>query len=270
MNSSAFLQAFFWWRKSFSFIRKNKLMHYILYPLIVAIVLFVYSISWTSDLVDYLMKFLYDWTGQPSENPGEDWIQWAAFIGDSMLRGILWIFSLLIMWKISKYSTLILMSPLLSLLSAKVDGILTGVDAPFSLAQLFKDMVRGIALSIRNLLAELFFVIGLGLLNIFIALFFPILDIALSPISLVLSFLIGCYYSGGAIVDYALENKRFSYKSTLKFLRENKSIAIGFGAIYTVLFRIPFIGIALAIVTCTVGSSMLIHEWDKNGKLNVQ
>lgn len=270
MNSSSFFQALFWWRKSFTFIREHKLLHYFLYPLIVAVVLFAYSISWTSDLVEYMMQFAYQWTGEPMDNPGDDWKQWAGFIGDSVLRGVLWIFSLLLMWKISKYTTLILMSPLLSLLSARVDSLLTGVNSPFSIGQLLKDMIRGIALSVRNLCAELFFIIILGLLNILFALFFPVLDIVFSPLSLILSFLIGSYYSGGAIIDYALENKRFSYRSTLKFLRENKSLAIGFGAIYSLLFRIPFLGIALAIVTCTVGSSMLIHEWEKSGKLNAR
>lgn len=264
MNKHGFATAFAFWRRSFSFVSHHKLSHFYIYPLVFSIILFLFSISLSSDLVNYLMSLVYERTGLPSASSQFNW----ELVADSILRFILWFFSLLLMWKIGKYINLICMSPILSLLSARVQSILSGSDEPFSMAQLLKDMIRGIAISSRNLFLELLFLVVIAFLNVVLAIIFPFADFIFSPLSIVLSFLISCYYTGSAICDYALENKRFSYHQTIDFFSNHKSMAIGFGLIYSLLFKIPFIGFSLAIVSCTVGSTLMLNQGEKSHRIN--
>jgi CysZ protein len=148
----------------------------------------------------------------------------------------------------------------MSLLAVRTEEIITGVSSPFELGQLFKDIIRGVALSLRNLFMELILNAGLFAVNVVVAFLFAPLDIILSPLSFVISMGISAYYSGFSTIDYALENRRYSFNQSIAFMRKNKGLAIGNGLMYTLLYRIPILGVAVCTITSTVSGTMIVCD----------
>lgn len=179
---------------------------------------------------------------------------------NNITLALVWIMGIVVFYKISKYVALAVMSPVMSILSSKTEEIITGKSSPFEINQFLKDILRGIALSARNLFMELFFTGGLFFINIIIGIFAGPLDIIVTPLSALVSFAIGAYYSGFGTLDYALENRRYSFNQSIQFMRRNKGLAIGSGLMYSLLFRIPFLGVSIATVTSTVAGTIIICE----------
>ena len=132
---------------------------------------------------------------------------------------------------------LILLSPLLAYLSERTEAIIVGREYKFRLGQFIKDIIRGVIIASRNFFIELFFVIVLFFLGLV-----PFLNLA-APIIL---FAISAYYYGFSFMDYCNERRRGSLKEGIRFIRKNKFIAIGNGAIFSIFLLIPYIGVVIA------------------------
>ncbi len=147
---------------------------------------------------------------------------------------------------IFKNLVLALASPIMSPLSEKVERYLTGKPAiPFNLSQFTSDLIRGIRISIRLIVRELFFTILLLLLGL-IPLFSPFIAVAI--------FIIQAYYAGAGNMDFALE-RHFRVRESVRFVRQHRLLAIGNGTIYVLLLLTGvgfLVALPLGVVAATV------------------
>lgn len=146
-----------------------------------------------------------------------------------------------------KYILLVLLAPFLSLLSEKVELRIRAkpVEVPFTARRMFSDAVRGLRISVRNIIRELCYVLILmiaGLLG----------PVAL--ISTVLIFLIQSYYAGFGNLDFALE-RHFGVQGSVAFVRAHKGIAIGNGIVYMIMLT-TIIGLFFAPALSTIAGTI--------------
>ena len=206
--------------KGIRFLIKNKLYWFILFPLI----LFagVYWLGLYFEAVEH--------------DIGRDLVANAKNL--ESLRAITWrtiqmIFfdSLnMIFTKFTLYIVVIILSPLLALLSERIENILTGNKYKFSFVQLLHDIKRGIQIAMRNIFWEYFFiVIILGVASFFDSTIKDILIFSL-PIA------IGFYFYGFAFIDYVNERRRLNIQQSVYFVSKHRGLAIAIGSIYSIFF----------------------------------
>lgn len=137
------------------------------------------------------------------------------------------------MGSLFKYATLILLSPFLSFLSEKVEQEELGIETPFSLTQVFNDIIRALRINLLNFLKEMALTLILALLA-----FIPLVGL-LSPF---LILLVQSYFLGYGLLDYNAERWRYSFADTEKWMRKNRGAVITVGLFFYGLFLIPFLG----------------------------
>lgn len=142
---------------------------------------------------------------------------------------------------------MVLLAPFMSALSEKVESQLTGkpTNRPLTLRQISKDLARGLRIAVRNLTRELLTILFLFLLGL-IPLF--------TPFTPILIFIVQSYYIGFGNIDYCLE-RHFGYKESVRFVRKNRSLAIGNGAVF-MLMLFTFIGFFFALPLGTVAATI--------------
>jgi CysZ protein len=150
----------------------------------------------------------------------------------------------------------------MALLSEKTEKILTGNHYSFDAGQFIRDVVRGMVLAFRNLVIEIAIVGALWFLDTYLTLVAAPAGVLLAPILAILSFFISSYFYGFSALDYTNERKRLSIGRSIRFIRDNKGLAVGNGLVFNLLFKVPFIGPTIATVTCTVAATIAIHEKD--------
>ena len=114
----------------------------------------------------------------------------------------------------------------------------------------------------RNFFLELGINTALFIINVAIAFIFPPLDILISPMSAIASFLVSAYFFGFAAIDYTLENRRYTFRQSINFMRSNKGLAIGNGTFYAILFAIPVFGVTLSTILSTVAGTLMVNAKD--------
>lgn len=136
----------------------------------------------------------------------------------------------MIFTKFTLYIVVIILSPLLALLSERIENILTGNKYKFSFIQLAHDIRRGMQIAMRNIFWEYFFiVIILGIASFFNSTIKDILIISL-PVA------IGFYFYGFAFIDYINERRRLNIQQSIYFVSKHKGLAIAIGSIYSIFF----------------------------------
>jgi CysZ protein len=125
-----------------------------------------------------------------------------------------------------RYIILILMAPVLSIVSARVEEIVTGKEMPFEWLQFLKDTSRGIIIASRNSVMGIIYSV-----MIFFMSFIPLVGLA-SP---VLLFLIESYYYGFSMLDYTLERHKMSISQSRQFIKQHKWLAIALGSVFNIL-----------------------------------
>ncbi len=178
--------------------------------LIVLLTAFVLPVA----LLDYLLELLVGWI--PFGNPEK-----YALMGVNVVAGL------------SGFVLLLVLSPLFSLVSEEVTQKLSGKVYRFSITQLIKDIVRGIRITLRNMIYQ-YAIIAL----IYILLYF-LPDLYLfEVIGTGLIILFTAYFYGFSILDYAMENHRMGYKTSVDYVRSHPGMAIGLGSVYYLMIRI--------------------------------
>ena len=142
------------------------------------------------------------------------------------------------------------MAPVMAYLSERVETIITGKKYAFNLQQFISDVIRGIALAIRNLLIE--FII---LFLLFILSNVPIIG-WVSPI---LMLIVECYFFGFAVLDYSNERKRLNIRESTSLIYKHKGLAIGNGMAFYLSMLIPVIGLMIGpsygVVAATIATN---------------
>jgi CysZ protein len=134
---------------------------------------------------------------------------------------------------LSGFVLLMILSPVFSLISEEVFYKISGKKIRFSIRQLIKDVVRGIKMTLRNLIYEMAIIFFLGL----IIYLFPKKE-SIKSIFLIVNLLVTSYFYGFTLLDYAMENRKMGYKESVEFVRNHSGLAIGLGAIYYAMIRI--------------------------------
>ncbi len=142
-----------------------------------------------------------------------------------------------------------IMSPFMSPLSEKIEGIVRGQEAvtrAVSFTRILRETWRGLRINFRNIIKEIVYtliLLVLGLIPIF------------SLFSAGLIFVIQSYYAGFGNLDYTLE-RRYSVKESISFVRDHKGLAVGNGAVFLLLLFIPVLGILVAPPLATAASTL--------------
>jgi len=221
----------------FGFISKHRLYGYFFISGIISLILgaVIFSMSYfLSDDLGALLFKLY---------PFERWSDYVLKILNVTAGGIIVLLGIIIY----KYLLLICVSPFMGPLSAKVESIITGEsnESNFSLKQTSYEIIRGIRLSLRNIVREL----SLTLILIIFGLI-PIFTVFIAP----LIFFVQSYYAGFSNLDYYLE-RRATLKQSIAYVKRNRGMAIGNGAGFMLLLLIPVLGLFLAPVMSTVAAT---------------
>ncbi|MBI2722665.1 MAG: EI24 domain-containing protein [Bacteroidetes bacterium] len=243
---------------------EKDLWPYMFIPLILWVLLWVASIYGLFILAGGLSEWLSHYVNAESIPENGHWLSWARPFLVTKISFLIGIVLKVLFWFLSgtfiKYFLLMLLSPVFALLSESAEEKLSGRKFPFSFIQLIKDVIRGIGISLRNMLLEYFFMFACFLLT----LIFPPLVIITTPFVLFL----GWYYVGFTLLDYNSERHKFKIAESTQFIKQNKGYACGIGFVYSFFLALPFLagsiigmmfGPALAVVGGTI-SFLQIRE----------
>jgi CysZ protein len=216
-----------------------KMWGYVILPgiLSVAIGIGVFGTAWgLSDNIGDLLDNLWRW----------DWGRGAVEKVAQVFGGLLLLFLGLIIFK---QIIMVLLAPFMSILSEKVENQLlgnSGGGTKLSLRQVVSDILRGLRIALRNIARELLltiFLLLIGLVPVF------------SPFTTILIFVVQAYYAGFGNMDFALE-RHFRYRDSVKFVRLNRGVAIGNGAVF-LLMLFTFAGFLFALPLSTVAATIV-------------
>ena len=158
-----------------------------------------------------------------------------------LVENAYWPFMLWFFFASFKYVILILLSPLMSQLSDKVEQLSGGPPAQaYSMKQMIGDMKRAVKLGMRNFVWET--VICLLLIFVPVA-------------STVLIFLVGSFYAGFGYMDYTLERKRLDVDGSIVVMRRHRGLTLGLGIVFQLGMLVPFAGWVLMPTFATLAST---------------
>lgn len=151
-----------------------------------------------------------------------------------------------------KYIIMIVLSPIQSIISSRVESGLNGYETNenISTSSFFKDLLRGIRITFRNLSREIFLTLFLLLLSLI-----PAVAIVTGPLIL----LVQAYYAGFGNMDYYME-RHLNVKDSAAFVSRYKWLAIANGGVFLAFLIIPVIGLILAPTFATIASSLEVHK----------
>lgn len=255
------------------FVFENRMAHFFLYPIVVTILLSIGLIAGISSLVELMKEYVDAHWSFNSVVPADEgfwqmvW-RWIKDFSDMALSKVIeWIVAIGLYYlfhKMMKYIVLVLMSPVMSLISERTEEKLTGREYPFDWGQFFKDIWRGVLIAGRNFAIEMFIVLAVWAVNLVLLVFVPPVGMITTFLGAIFTWIVGAYFYGFATMDYTNERRRLSIKESVAFIRRNRGIAIGNGLVFSAVMAVPIIGAyvgpVFAIIMCTVGAVLTIHN----------
>jgi CysZ protein len=243
------------------FIIKHKLWGYVLLPGIINIVLLLLVIFFGWHLASRITDYAFDYLGL--NNDPEGFLKYLVVGFYYVLKFGLRVIFVLLYIMFYKYIVLMLISPFLAMLSEKTEKIIYGNQYTFNFKQYIKDLIRGNILVLRNVIAEL-----LWLIVFFFFSYIPIIGL-IGPVIL---FIIACYFFGFFMIDYCSERHKMSIRESVHFVRANKGFAMANGIIFYLLLIIPVVGIMIApsysVVAATIGTERIRNKEKLLTKIN--
>lgn len=223
------------------FIRKHKMIKWIIIPgiiytlmFIVAMILFARS---ANDAVTWLSLQLQI----------EPWLQQErspllAFIfvmAGIMLRLVLFLFY----FSLFKYLILIIGSPVFAYLSEKTEAIIDNREYKFNLKKILPDAKRGMQLALRNAGWQTVYMIGLIFLSLI-----PVIG-WITPL---IAIIVECYYYGFSMLDYGLAKNDFTIQKSIFYSGRHKGLSIGNGIVFYMMHVVVIFAPAFAIIASSL------------------
>ena len=128
------------------------------------------------------------------------------------------------------YFVIILLSPVLAVVSEKVEAKLTGNKYPWNFLQLINDVKRAIRLNMRLILVEYTIIIAVIIIGSFLDGAFNFILVYALPM------VIGSYFYGFGFIDYVNERRRLNIAQSIHFVSRHKGLAFALGSIFSVCF----------------------------------
>lgn len=209
----------------YEIISRLKLWKFFAIPMLISLLVFsmilLVSFSFSNAIGSYLASFwIWDF--------GQETIQTISRIFGGLFIVIIGFISF-------KHIIMALSAPFMGPISKIIEDDFNGVVSQNSTSTSKGLLLRGIRISLRNLLREFILTI-------------PILLFGLIPViglfSALLLFLSQAYFAGFGNMDYTLE-RHFSYKKSILFVKNNRGLAIGNGIVFMLFLLIPFVGVIL-------------------------
>lgn len=243
------IQSYF---RAHQFISKHKLWKWILIPGILYMILFTVGIYFFWKSSDSAVSYLSNLMGIDKwlHRQQNSLLSFLFLMGEIMVRLVLVFFY----FSLFKYIFLIIGSPLFAYLSERTEAIIIGKEYTFSWKQLWKDMVRGIRLAIRNSLWQTVYVLSLLILSLV-----PIIG----WITPVIILFVECYYYGFSMLDYSCERHDLSASKSIEFIGKHKGLAIGNGMVFYLMHLLPFVGWALAPAYAVVAATTSLYHHEE-------
>jgi CysZ protein len=225
--------------EAFSIISRQKLWGYVMVPgflsIAYGIVVVLLSQLFSGNITD-LVAARYPWEW------GADLVRrLAGFISTVIIfAGALMAY---------KYVILVLVAPFMSPLSEKVESYLRGgekASVPFSVSRMTRELIRGLRVSLRNIIRELLLTLILLIVGAI-----PVLGLLSAPAI----FAVQSYYAGFGNMDYTME-RHLNVRRSVEFVRDYKGLAVGNGLVFLLLLLIPFLGLFLAPSLATVAGTV--------------
>ena len=240
--------------KAHNFIVKHRLWKWILIPGIIYAILFVLGIYFFWESAAHVIDYFFSKTGLKNwlrkENAG--WLRFIFIFGQIILQLILMLFYF--SW--FKYLFLIIGSPVFAWLSEKTEAIINNKNYPFSLKKFLRDVVRGIGISLRNMLWQTVYTISILILSLI-----PLVGWA-TP---VLAVFVECYYFGFSMLDYTSERKGLSTSQSIDFIGQHRGLAIGNGMIFFLMHTLPVVGWVFAPGYAVIAATLSLQEEGETG-----
>ena len=253
-----FIKGIFSYKEAIVFLLNNKLMYFLLFPILLNFFLsslVFYFLEMGSDyLHDQLLFFINSIFGTVVLKGGV--ISKAISISLWIFSKIFFLFLFLIF---SGYITIIILSPIFTFLSEKIAAIKNGHNYSFKFLQFFKDVFRAGVIALRNIFIQFFLMFLFFLFG-----FVPLIGWAISIFGNVI---VTSYFYGFSFMDFSNERNKLSIKESVNFIRKNGGIAIGIGLIFYCCLLIPlagsFLASLLSIISLTA-ATLSVEEMNIN------
>ena len=207
-------------------ISRYQLMPYLLLSAFIGFLIgavVIYGVYLISDDIGLWLSGIWIW----------DWGK-EAFL--KFAQGLTVVLSLLVFFFTFKYVVFIVMAPLLSLVSQKLEKRMLGTVRDSGM-NLFQEFLRGLRLALRNIVREIL----ITLVLVIAGLIFPFL----SWMTTALIFVVQAYYAGFGNMDFTLE-RYYNTQQSIQYVKTRRGFAIGNGSVFLALLALPLIGILLA------------------------
>ena len=138
-----------------------------------------------------------------------------------------------------KYVILMILSPILSGLSRRVEEAVVGYSISYRKETdetVIKDYARSVQFGLRNWIKEFFFTVAVLLLGLI-----PLMGYIAAPFI----FIIQAMYVGFSTLDFTL-GRYFSINGSIDFIRKNLGFSLGNGIAFMLIIMIPVVGLFFA------------------------
>ena len=240
-----------------SFIRKHNLWRFIIIPGILNTILFYLSFIWFLDGVSGWVSGFFDL--ECSDQEGFlgllcQFVSYSSGVFEFFFKFFLYTAFIGVYLYLYKNLVLFIYSPVLAYLIEIVEEKHKGVNSPFSMEQFIKETVRGLVLALRGLIIE-----GIVVFLLLLMMFVPIINLV-QPL---LMWLVGAYFLGVSMIDYSLERKGYNIRDSINYSKKHKSLAIGVGSVFQLVFIVPFVGWMIAPTYTAVAAYFAVEQLDK-------
>lgn len=205
--------------------------------------LFNHQLYWTFLYPIFLFAFLY-WGGtyfkSIEDQLSQDLIlktQGIVHINEmvwSVLSVALFDALYVVLTQFTLYVMVVLMSPVLSYLSEKIEGKLGESTQNYNLKMLWSDLKRSILIAVRNSVWYYIFLVIVVIILAFVPYQLPPL------VDYAIPYLVGFYFYGFSFMDYVNERRRLNIQQSIHYVSVHKGLAISVGSIYAGAFMSYF------------------------------
>jgi len=239
---------FSYWR-TFRFIESHNLWRLLILPaiinLFIAIVIVVLAIKLSRNIVEGMMSnFRF------AEDDQELHSLYRGFLMVVIRAGVFFFFL-----KVFRYLTLLLLSPIFVMFTARVQTIACGHADHTTALSYLKSCFRGTRIALKN------FVIEVILSTLILSVSFIAAWIA--PIAPLAILFIESYFMGYSFADYRNDHHHLTSRQSHQVINSYPGLIIGNGLCFNLFLLIPVIGILFAPVFALTASGLAINLVEK-------